>query len=529
MTVVHEVDERARPNEKLDSERRFAEALIEAMPGVVYLYNEKGQFLRWNDDFEKVSGYGPAELRKMHPLDFFGGDDKALLAERIAQVFEHGSGQVEANFVAKDGSETPYFFTGKRFEFSGELCLLGVGVDISERRRAERLLEKSEERFRTTLDGILEGCQLIDFDFRYLYLNDAASKHNRRRNEELIGQRMPDAWPGIEGSEVFQLLERCLRTRKPDHGEVEFSFADGTSGWFDVRVQPVPEGIFVLSIEISERKRAERALLELNESLELKIRERTADLEIEKGRAEAADRLKSAFLATMSHELRTPLNSIIGFTGMLLKGLAGPLNAEQSKQLGMVQTSARHLLALINDVLDISKIEAGQLEVRPAPFELPTAIWRVCDTVAPLAQKKGLVLHVAVERSFEPVASDERRVEQILLNLLNNAIKFTEQGSVTVTLETIQRAASNSDTPERWCRIEVRDTGMGIREEDFHKLFQPFRQIDSGLQRRHDGTGLGLAICRRLTELLSGTISARSVFGEGSVFTLELPIKWRAS
>src|SRR5690606_38897828 len=153
--------------------------------------------------------------------------------------------------------------------------------------------------FRTTLDGILEGCQLLDFDLRYLYLNDAASKHNRRPNEELLGQRMPDAWPGIEATEVFQVLNRCLHTREPDHGEVEFSFADGTSGWFDVRVQPVPEGIFVLSIEISERKRAEHALRELNESLELKIRERTAALEVEKGRAQAADRLKSAFLATM--------------------------------------------------------------------------------------------------------------------------------------------------------------------------------------------------------------------------------------
>lgn len=527
--MTRELDERELTDAKVAAERRFAEALIEAMPGVVYLYNQKGQFLRWNDDFEKVSGYSSEELQQMHPLDFFAGAEKDLLAERIGQVFEQGSGQVEANFVAKDGTATPYFFTGKRFEFSGEPCLLGVGVDISERRRAESLLEKSEERFRSTLDGILEGCQLIDFEWRYLYLNDAAAKHNRRPNAELLGCRMPDAWPGIEASQVFRLLERCLLTRTPGHEEVEFNFADGSSGWFDVRVQPVPEGVFVLSIDISERKKAEHALLELNESLEQKIRERTADLVIEKGRAEAADRLKSAFLATMSHELRTPLNSIIGFTGMILKGLAGPLNAEQSKQLGMVQASARHLLALINDVLDISKIEAGQIEVRAASFDLPATISRVLAVVAPLAQKKGIHLDVAVPKTFEPVVSDERRVEQILLNLLNNGIKFTEAGSVTVTLEEREASSPTVTGSERWLCIEVRDTGIGIKEEDFQKLFQPFRQIDSGLQRRHEGTGLGLAICRRLAELLGGTISARSVFGQGSVFTVDLPTRWRAS
>lgn len=529
--IIRDIGEQRRAEEIAAAERRFAEALIEAMPGVFYLYNEQGQFLRWNDDFEKVSGYSAEELKHMHPLDFFAGPEKDLVGERIGRVFERGEGQVVASFTAKDGTATPYFFTGKRFDFAGQPCLLGVGVDISERRRAETLLEKSEERYRTTLDGILEGCQLIDFDWHYLYLNDAAAKHNRRANEELLGRRMPDEWPGIEGSDVFRLIKRCLETRVAGHEEVEFAFPDGTSGWFDVRVQPVPEGAFVLSIDISERKRVERALLELNEGLEHKILERTAALEVAKRRAEAADRLKSAFLATMSHELRTPLNSIIGFTGMILNELAGPLNPEQSKQLGMVQTSARHLLALINDVLDISKIEAGQLDVRPSPFDLPAAIEHVTATVAPLAKKKGITLNVALPDDIEPVESDQRRVEQVLLNLLNNGIKFTERGSVTVTLsarETDELAGERAE-PRRWIRIDVSDTGMGIEAHDFPKLFQPFRQIDSGLQRRHDGTGLGLAISRRLTELLGGTISARSVVGQGSVFTVDLPMKWRAS
>jgi PAS domain S-box-containing protein len=249
--------------------------------------------------------------------------------------------------------------------------------------------------------------------------------------------------------------------------------------------------------------------------LEQRVAKRTAELAVAKERAEESDRLKSAFLATMSHELRTPLNSIIGFTGIILQGLAGPLNVEQARQLGMVQSSARHLLALINDVLDISKIEAGQLEIHPERFDLPAALEKAAALVKPLVDKKGLALRVVLSPNVGPVVSDRLRVEQVLLNLLNNAVKFTERGEVRLTAET------GPDT----LRISVADTGIGIKSEDMEKLFQPFRQIDSGLTRQYEGTGLGLAICRRLADRLGGEISARSTWGEGSVFTFMLPLK----
>jgi PAS domain S-box-containing protein len=506
--------ERARIEAIAERESRFASGLIEAMPGIFYLYNEAGRFLRWNRNFEAVSGYTGDEIRQMHPLDFFTGDDRRSVAQRIAEAFAMGESSVEAPFVTRDGSATPHFFTGRRIVFDGSTCLLGVGVDISERRRAEEAVRRSEARYRTTLDSILESCQLIDFDWRYLYLNDAAAVQNRRPNAELLGQRMPEVWPGIESSEVFALLRRCMETRGAVHEETPFAFPDGSSGWFDVRVQPVREGIFVLSIDITQRKRAERELRELNEQLERKVAERTADLEAARERAESADRLKSAFLATMSHELRTPLNSILGFTGIILQGLAGPLNPEQSKQLGMVQGSARHLLDLINDVLDLSRIEAGQMEVRPAPFDLRASIERVAGSVRPLAERKGITLG--------PIESDRRRVEQVLLNLLNNAIKFTDRGGVTLTAEVV--AGGSDGGPGATARVRVRDTGIGMRGDDLATLFRPFRQLDTGLGRQHEGTGLGLAICRRLTDLLGGTVSAQSVWGEGSVFTVSLPL-----
>ncbi len=256
------------------------------------------------------------------------------------------------------------------------------------------------------------------------------------------------------------------------------------------------------------------------------MKETQAALRVAMAAAEAADQIKSAFLATMSHELRTPLNSIIGFTGILLQGLAGPLNAEQDKQLGMVRDSARHLLALINDVLDISKIEAGELPVAYEPFDLAHSIAKVAAIAGPLADKKGLSLIVKVAPGVGVMVSDARRVEQVLLNLLSNAIKFSDAGTVTLQAQTVddfQPDAQHAPAPA--VRLSVADSGIGIKPEDMALLFVPFRQIDSALSRKHEGTGLGLAICRRLAELMGGTIEAQSQWGQGSVFTVTLPLQ----
>jgi len=280
-----------------------------------------------------------------------------------------------------------------------------------------------------------------------------------------------------------------------------------------------------VGVDISERVNAERALRTLNETLEQRVAKRTVELQAARVRAEAADRLKSAFLANMSHELRTPLNSIIGFTGIMLKGMAGPLTAEQEKQLGMVRGSARHLLALINDVLDLSKIEAGQMAIRPEPLDIATCVEKVAGAVKPLAEKKGLRIDTRIAPGHHTILADPRRVEQILLNLLSNAIKFTNQGGVTVSLESV-----DEQVPEgAGVRLRVADTGVGIRAEDLSQLFLPFQQLDAGLARQHEGTGLGLSICRRLAALMGGEVLVASEWGKGSVFTLLLPAAATAS
>ena len=273
-------------------------------------------------------------------------------------------------------------------------------------------------------------------------------------------------------------------------------------------------GILSSGEDITERKRAEEELRKHREHLEEMVDERTAELAVARDKAEAADRVKSVFLATMSHELRTPLNSIIGFTGIMLQGLAGELNEEQEKQLGMVYGSAQHLLGLINDILDISKIEAGEVELVRSQFDISALIQEVVKIVAPTAQAKGLEMAVSISPQVGEMYSDRRRGEQILLNLVNNAIKFTEQGEVRI----------EARIADRHLEVSVQDTGIGIKEEDMGKLFQPFRQIDDSFQRGYEGTGLGLSICNRLVDLLGGQIWVESRYGVGSTFTFTLPL-----
>ncbi len=320
---------------------------------------------------------------------------------------------------------------------------------------------------------------------------------------------------------VSRQLQDCLRNPNQIYRwQFRKTRKDGGLRWVEELAQTTCDiegapNVLVVCQDITERKRAEEELKVYREHLEEQVKERTAELVIAKDRAEEADRLKSIFLATMSHELRTPLNSIIGFTRILRQGFAGPINDEQRKQLDLVQNSGRHLLALINDLLDLSRIEAGKAEIEHQPFDFAKVTAEVIDNLAPMAARKNLSLESELPGPAIEMVGDRRRCFQVLLNLVNNAVKFTDKGGVTIT----------GRAEDGILRVCVADTGIGIKPEQKGMLFEAFRQLDGSFRRLYEGTGLGLHLCKKSLSLMGGEISVESEEGKGSQFTFSLPLR----
>ncbi len=523
--------------------------VIEFLPDATFVLDETGQVIAWNRACELMTGIpkqdvmGRDDYAQTEP--FYSGTRPALvdLLDRPLPEGRDGYESLERKGdVVMAEAFVPHLDEGRGAFLWGAAAPLydqegqrrgaiEVIRDVTPQKRIEQALRESESKYRELVEHANSIIMRWTSDGRIVFLNEFGQRFFGYSAEEIIGQPVigtivPEM--DSQGRDLRPLMEQiCANPVAFEQNVNQNMRRNGERVWiaWTNRIAQDEQGqvaeILSVGTDITELRRAEDDIRELNASLERRVAERTMELAEARDRAQDADRIKSAFLATMSHELRTPLNSIIGFTGILLQGLAGPLNQEQAKQLGMVQNSARHLLALINDVLDISKIEADQLEVSREPFDLQASIAKVAAIVKPLAEKKGLTLRVMPMPEMGPLWSDPRRVEQVLLNILNNAIKFTDQGSVTLTAEVI---GATAHAPAH-VRISVADSGIGIKAENLEKLFQPFRQIDSELSRLHEGTGLGLAICRRLIELLGGTVHVESVWGRGSTFSFTLPLE----
>ncbi len=386
--------------------------------------------------------------------------------------------------------------------------------EIAERNMVQQTLSERETQYRDLVESANNIILRWLPDGRVIFFNRFAQSFFGYSEEEIIGRNIVGTIVAVEdstGTDLSALIGDIVAHPEMHVRSVNENIRkSGERAWIAWANKPVlaKDGqiaeILSIGVDITQQVRTER---ELRQTLE--------ELASAKEQAETADRLKSAFLATMSHELRTPLNSIIGFTGIILQGMVGPLNEEQSKQLNMVRNSAQHLLSLINDVLDISKIEAGELTVVEEPIDLKASIQKVSQIVRPLAEKKGLELLVSVAPQIGTIHSDARRLEQVLLNILSNAIKFTEQGRVLAACLSAPGGVE----------FRVTDTGIGISDEDFEKIFKPFQQIDTGLTRKYEGTGLGLAICKKLVERLGGRIWFESEKNKGSTFSFSLPTK----
>jgi PAS domain S-box-containing protein len=412
----------------------------------------------------------------------------------------------------------------------------GRALEISERKQVEEILRRRERQisliYDTVGDSIFNLTVEKGGEYSFSSVNQCFLSTTGLKAGQIVGQRVQDVISEPSLSMVLEKYAEAIREKKVVRWEEVSEYPTGQLIG-EVSIAPVFDdsntciGLVGSVHDITERKQAEEEIRKLNAKLEVRVAERTAELVVAKERAESADRLKSAFLATMSHELRTPLNSIIGFTGIILQGLVGEVTEEQRKQLNMVRDSAHHLLDLINDVLDISKIESGQLELRNEAFFLQEAIDKSIQVVRPMAEKKSLPISLAAAPFPLPkVYSDRRRVEQVLINLLGNAVKFTDCGGITLTVGRSDEPGrpDKSDAGGSLLLISITDTGIGIKAEDIEILFKPFKQIDSGTTRRYEGTGLGLSICKKLACMLGGDIDVQSDGpGKGSTFTFTLP------
>lgn len=352
---------------------------------------------------------------------------------------------------------------------------------------------------------------IVDGDGIIRLVNSQTERLFGYYREELIGQPVETLIP--ERHRTKHVGERMAYASDPHVRPMGVGLElfglrkDGREFPVEISLSPVVtrEGTFVASAirDVTERKAFEHRLQELNAELE------------------SANRAKDQFLASMSHELRTPLNAILGFTGTLLMKLPGPLNEEQERQLQIVRSSASHLLLLINDILDLAKIESGKREVTFETVAIADVVAEVRDSLASLAAEKGLHFSSEVAGDLTAV-TDRRALQQILLNLINNAIKYTENGSVRIGA----RAIGSNGT--HGIAISVTDTGIGIRAEDLKRLFTAFEQLDPTTTRRFEGTGLGLYLSRSLTQLIGGELTVQSTHGTGSTFTLTLPLTLRA-
>jgi PAS domain S-box-containing protein len=574
LVVSRDITERHDAAEQVNRQLRFTETLVNSMPGLFYLYDARRKIIRWNKTFETVTGYSAAEIDVLDPLAYFPESERPRVHDRMLQCFAEGSSDIEVRLLSKSGRISPYFVTGLRIDVDGRPCMLGIGIDISARLAAEdslratmRRLERQnnvlseQARSPALLSGDIEdslraiaelAARTLDCARTSIWFYNANRTHLRcahlfdretgrhSMGLEVAARDYPLYFAALDEERAIAANTALTDARTRELAPT-YLIPFGISSLLDAPIRSDGRMVGVvcqehvgpartwqadeqnfagsvadlvsLSIEVAQRRQAEAALREAHDSLEIKVADRTRDLAAANERLKELDRLKSEFLATMSHELRTPLNSIIGFTGILRQELAGPLNEEQKKQLGMVHFSARHLLGLINDLLDLSRIESGKMELTREDFTVSDVVNEVVQSMTPQATQKNLALETELAEPALLLHSDRKKCFQILLNLVNNAVKFTERGRVCIAVRT---------TPED-VEFAVTDTGIGIKPESMAHLFEAFRQVDGSARRVYEGTGLGLYLCRQLASMLDGRISAESEFGHGSRFTFTLP------
>ncbi len=491
-----------------------AEALEASM--VISIVDGEGDFTYVNDSFCELSKYDRSELIGAGYRVINSSLQEEESFREVREILKQGlvwKGEVKSQ--AKDGSDYWLILTivPSINEAGAILQCVAFGMDITSRKEGEAALTKTLENLRDIENALDESSIVAVTDAKGIitYVNEKFCKISKYKRDELVGKTHRVINSGYHPKLFFKTMWETITSGNVWRGEVKNRAKDGSEYWMNTTIVPFlgsdgkPHQFISIRSDITDRVQAEADLAERTEQLA-------------KARDEAiqASLIKSQFLANMSHELRTPLNAIIGYSEMLhdeAKELGDPLFLED---LSKIRKAGGHLLSLINDILDISKIEAGKMELNVEWCSLQELIHDVLTTIRPLVESKGNTIEMQCEENVE-FQVDVTKMRQVLINLLSNANKFTESGSICFDVYKETRRNVNGLV------FRIEDTGIGMTPEQIAKLFQPFTQADASTTRKYGGTGLGLAISQRFIQLMGGDIAVESEINKGSTFSCWLP------
>jgi PAS domain S-box-containing protein len=515
ISVQRDITERKKAEEELIKTKGRLGFLLSSVPAMIYSSKTSGDYAASfvSESVKKLMGYNPEEftedpefwINHVHP------EDRSKIFMEVPLLFEKGNHAYEYRFKHKDGTyRWMYDEMSLVCDDDGNpLEIVGYWTDITERKQAENQLQASEWRYRELFDNMSSGVAVYEAigngeDFVFKDFNKAGEGIENIKKEMVMGKSVLEVFPAARGCGLFEVFQRVWKTGKAEYHPVFLYSDERITGWRENYVYKLPSGeIVAVYDDVTERKKMEEKIRNYTRDLEKKVMERTDELM-------RANKLKSEFLASMSHEFRTPLNAILSFTELLLLELDGPLNAQQKIDLEMIKESGEDLLALVNNLLDLSKIEAGKMVLDVESVDPADVIGAIASQLAMKAEEKELRL--TTEVSDAPyVTADESRLKQIVRNLAENALKFTEEGEVTIGVY------HKDGEVIFW----VKDTGCGISEEDQSIIFDKFRQARRGMES--GGTGLGLSVAKELVELHGGRIWVESESGKGSTFSFSIP------